>query len=203
MRVEVYAGAAILAVALGVGTGIYVTRGASDQYAQCRSSAVAGGTIGGPFTLVSETGATVTDADVITKPSIFYFGYTFCPDVCPLDTVRNADATAILAERGYDVLPVFVTVDPKRDTPEVVDDFTANIDDKMLGLTGSPEQIAAAAEAYKVYYKAHDDGDEFYLVDHSTYSYLMLPETGFVEFFSREKTSEEMADTVACYLDAA
>ncbi|MEM6825915.1 MAG: SCO family protein [Pseudomonadota bacterium] len=203
MRIEYYAGAAIFAVALGVGAGIYITRGNTDQYAQCREGAVAGGSIGGPFTLVSETGETVTDTEVLDKPSILYFGYTFCPDVCPLDTVRNADATAILAEQGYDVTPIFISVDPTRDTPEVMDEFTSQIDDSMLGLTGNPEQIASAASAYKVYYKSHEDsGDEFYLVDHSTYSYLTLPGTGFVEFFSRDVTAEQMAETTACFIAA-
>jgi protein SCO1/2 len=204
MRVEVYAAAALLVVAAGVGTTVYLTSGKEDRFADCRTGAVAGGDIGGPFTLVSETGATVTDADVITKPTLMYFGYTFCPDVCPLDTVRNADAAAILADRGYDVLPVFVSVDPKRDTPQVMDDFTANIDERTLGLTGSPEQIAKVAGEYKVFYKAHDDEDpDYYLVDHSTFTYLMLPEIGFVDFFRRDETAEQMADRVACMLDAA
>ena len=204
MKVEYYAGAALLTVALGVGGTILLTQGSGDdRFAPCRSGAVAGGDIGGPFTLVSETGETVTDADVITGPTLIYFGYTFCPDVCPLDTVRNADAAAILAERGYDVTPVFVTVDPKRDTPEAMDDFTANVDDRMIGLSGSPEQIEAAAAAYKVYYNLHDDeDDEFYLVDHSTYSYLMMPETGFLDFFRRDIPAEDVADQIACFLDA-
>jgi len=205
MKTEVYAGAAILAVALGVGAGLYLTRGSGDdQFAQCRNGTVAGGDIGGPFTLTSGKGETVTDQDVLSKPAIIYFGYTFCPDVCPLDTVRNADAAAILDERGYDVTPIFITIDPKRDTPEAVDDFTANIYDKMVGLTGTEEQIAAVADAYKVYYKAHDaEEDEFYLVDHSTYSYMTLPGQGFVDFFRRDNTAEEIADTAACYIDNA
>ncbi len=204
MKVEYYAGAALLVVALGVGGTMLLTRGGDDAFAQCREGAVAGGDIGGPFMLVSETGETVTESDVITGPTLIYFGYTFCPDVCPLDTVRNADAAALLAERGYDVKPVFVTIDPKRDTPEVMADFTANVDDRMLGLSGSPEQIQAVADAYKVYYNAHDEeDDEFYLVDHSTYTYLMLPETGFVDFFRRDTTPEAMADRVACFIDAA
>ena len=177
-----------------------------DEYAQCRATSVAGGAaaIGGPFTLVSETGDTVTEKDVIDQPTLVYFGYTFCPDVCPIDAARNADAVAILEERGMMVKPVFITVDPKRDTPEVVREFTDYMHPRMLGLTGSEEQVSVASKAYRAYSKIHepDEGDEeFYLVDHSTQSYLMFPEKGFMEFFRREDTAEEMADRIQCFME--
>ncbi len=204
---RIYLIAAFFAVVAGAGLSVLIMSesGGDDQFAQCRATTVAGGAaeIGGPFTLVSETGETVTDADVITRPSLIYFGYTFCPDVCPLDTARNADAIDLLTEKGLDVQPVFISIDPERDTPDVVDDFTANLHEDMLGLTGSPEQVAAASQAYKTYYRKHDTGDEFYLVDHSTFSYLVLPEHGFVEFFRREMTAEQIADSTACFVNAA
>ena len=178
----------------------------ADQFAECRSGQVAGGSsqIGGPFTLVSETGETVTDKDVLTGPSILYFGYTFCPDVCPLDTSRNADAVDILEERGKMVTPVFISIDPERDTPEVVADFTHNLHPRMVGLTGSPEQVKAASQAYRTYYKKQEsDDEEYYLVDHSTFSYLTLPGHGFVDFFKRDETPEQMADRIGCFLDKA
>ncbi|MEO3417119.1 SCO family protein [Roseovarius sp. CAU 1744] len=179
-----------------------------DEFAQCRASAVAGGAaeIGGPFTLISETGETVTEKEVIDQPSLVYFGYTFCPDVCPIDAARNADAAAILEERGTIVKPVFITVDPKRDTPEVVREFTDYMHPRMLGLTGSDEQISAASKAYRAYFKIHEaeEGDEdFYLVDHSTQTYLMFPDKGFVEFFRRSDTAEQMADRVQCFVEAS
>ncbi len=198
--------ASAAAVAL-VGGAWFATRGGDgggDRFAQCRSSQIAGGadTIGGPFELLNAKGETVTDMDVITEPSIVYFGYTFCPDVCPMDTARNAEAVDVLAERGHSVTPVFISIDPKRDTPEAVGDFAFNLHEKMIGLTGSPDQVKAASKAYKTYYKAHDTGeDEYYLVDHSTFSYLVLPEDGFVEFFRRDETPEQMADKVGCFLD--
>ncbi len=192
----------------GVGVAIWLgQRSASDDvFAQCRSTAIAGGAaqIGGPFTLVSETGETVTDQDVITEPSLLYFGYTFCPDVCPLDTVRNAEAVAMLEEDGVMVQPVFISVDPERDTPEALDVFTANVHPRMLGLTGTPEQTDAAARAYRVYYRINRDGDDpYYLVDHSAFSYLVLPEYGFVEFFNRDLTPAQIAETTACFVEAA
>ena len=115
---------------------------------------------------------------------------------------RNADAVDLLEERGEMVKPVFISVDPKRDTPQVVDDFTANLHPRMLGLTGSPEQVKAASQAYRTFYQAQDADDEYYLVDHSTLSYLVLPDEGFVEFFRRDASAEQMADRIQCFLDA-
>ena len=202
---SIYAGAAAVAVvALIGGTYVMTTRGAEDAFAACRVGAVAGADVGGPFTLVSETGQTVTDTDVITKPSLIYFGYTFCPDVCPLDTMRNAIAVDILAEQGHDVQPVFITIDPERDTPQVVAEFTDVMHPEMLGLTGSEEQVDAASKAYRTYYKKHppEDGeDDYYLVDHSTFTYLVMPETGFAEFFRRDTTAEDLAEKVACFVE--
>jgi protein SCO1/2 len=208
-RAYALASVALISVLIaGVGVALWIGQRASadDLFAQCRASSVAGGTadIGGPFTLVSETGETVTEADVITQPSLLYFGYTFCPDVCPLDTVRNAEAVAMLEEDGMMVQPVMITVDPERDTPEVMDDFTANIHPRFLGLTGTPEQTDAAARAYRVYYRINRDGDDpYYLVDHSAFSYLVLPDHGFVEFFNRDVPPADMAARTACFVEAA
>ncbi len=203
-RTLTYAGFAAAVAVAGL-AGMYLLGRPSAQEA-CGQTKVAGeAEIGGPFTLISETGETVTDADVLTKPSLVYFGYTFCPDVCPYDTVRNAEAADLLAEMGLDVQTVFISVDPGRDTPEALRDFTDYVDEGMLGLTGSEEQIEAAAKAYKAYYKVHEpeeEGDQFYLVDHSTFTYLMLPETGFAEFYRREATPEKIAESVACFLGA-
>ncbi len=190
----------------GTGAAILMSRGGDDPFAQCREGVVAGGagSVGGPFTLVSETGDTVTDADVITGPTLVYFGYTFCPDVCPLDTIRNAEAVDILDASGRDVLPVFITLDPARDTPEVMEAYTANVHERMLGLSGTEEQTNAAAQAYRVYYQSHADGtDPYYLVDHTAFTYLMMPGVGFVDFFNRETTPDQMATRTACFIDAA
>lgn len=202
--------AAAIAVA-GVGAMYVAGFGASDPedaFAQCRASNVAGGAaqIGGPFELVSETGETVTDQDVIDRPTLIYFGYTYCPDVCPMDAARNAAAVDILDERGYRIKPVFISVDPARDTPEVMAEFTDYLHPRMLGLTGSEEQVRAASKAYRTYFQAQtpaEGEEEFYLVDHSTMSYLSLPGHGFVEFFRRDTTPEQMADRIACFADAA
>jgi protein SCO1/2 len=177
----------------------------ADRLAQCRGGAVAGGDIGGPFTLVDETGQTVTDADVITAPTIVYFGYTFCPDICPMDVQRNGFALEILDEQGVMANGLFITIDPERDTPEVVAAFTENFHPRMLGLTGSDEQVAAASAAYRTYYRKQEAeaDDPYYLMDHSTFSYIVLPGEGFVDFIRREDTPEDVAARVACFAEAA
>lgn len=183
-------------------------RDTGDALAACRSGAIAGGAgqIGGPFELMDETGNIVTDRDVIDMPTLIYFGYTYCPDVCPMDAARNAEAITLLEDRGVMVKPVFISVDPERDTAEQLADFTDYLHPRMLGLTGTPEQVKAASKAYRTYYKKHEpeDGDEeYYLVDHSTFTYLTFPEIGFVEFFRRDETAQAMADKIACFVDKA
>ena len=195
---------AVIVVLTGLGTALFfaLRPAPDDRFAQCRATAVAGGaaTIGGPFELTDHTGKRVTDADVIDGPTLMYFGYTFCPDVCPLDTYRNAEAVAVLDERGVDVKPVMVTIDPARDTPESMAAFVGYLHENMVGLTGTQEEIDAAIKAYRVYAVKNGDGEN-YLMDHSTWTYLMAPDYGFLEFFGRDITPEDMADKVACFVD--
>ncbi len=178
--------------------------GGSDDFADCRRGTVAGGTasIGGPFTLTDGSGARVTEADVITGPTLLYFGYAFCPDVCPFDLARNAAAADLLAEAGVDVGLAFITIDPERDTPTVASAFARQIHPRMVGLSGSPEDIAAAAGAYRIYFRKADDDPEFYLMDHSTFTYLAAPGQPFIEYYSAEMSAEDIAQSVACYADA-
>ncbi len=196
------AGAALLAALLGTWAA---TRGAADAFADCRGGQVAGGDLGGPFELVDGAGRPVTDADVITEPTLLYFGYTFCPDVCPLDMLRNAEAAAILDAQGIPARPVFVTVDPARDTPEVVGAFAGNFAEDAVGLTGAPEQVEAAKAAWRVYAQLGEGED--YLVDHSAFTYLVLPGTGpeggFVDVANRDEAPEAVAERLGCFAEAA
>lgn len=195
--------AAVVAAAFLGLSAYYVWSGfAGDSFSRCQAGQVAGGDIGGPFTLQNAQGQTVTDAEVLAKPALVYFGYTFCPDVCPLDMARNVEAVDILEERGFDVTPVFISVDPERDTPEALGDYAANLHPKLVALTGSADQVRGASQAYKTYYKKQDAGDEFYLVDHSTMTYLMLPGRGFADFYRRDVAADQMAESVACFLAA-
>lgn len=202
---KLYAGVAAAAVAalLGGSAWYILSARSGDAFAQCRQGQVAGGAIGGPFTLVGSDGQTVTDAEVLSKPSLVYFGYTFCPDVCPMDMARNVEAVDILEERGFDVVPVFISIDPERDTPDVLADYSENMHPKLIALTGTTEQVKAASNAYKTFYEKQPAEDEFYLVNHSTFTYLMLPGIGFVDFFRRDLMSDQLAERVTCFLEAA
>jgi protein SCO1 len=203
-RTYAIAAAAGLAALLGgVASRVWFAPSNDGKYAQCGEGQAIGASIGGPFTLVDQKGTTVTEKDVLKGPALVYFGYTFCPDVCPLDAQRNADAVDILAKKGLEVTPVFITIDPARDTPQVLADWTSAIHPKMIGLTGTPEQIKAVSAAYKTYYKQQSSDDENYLMDHSIYTYLMLPDIGFAEFFDRDIPADKLAEKVGCFLNAS
>lgn len=191
-------------IAIGLAATIFmVARPVADPFAECRDASVARATakIGGPFELVAETGAVMSDKEVISGPSLLYFGYSYCPDVCPTDNARNAEAIYQLDEMGVDVLPVFISVDSARDTPELLKDFTDAMHPRMLGLTGSEEQVRQASRAYRTYYKVQNPGDAYTLIDHSTQSYLMFPDYGFVEAFGRDVPAADMAEQLACFVE--
>lgn len=137
---------------------------------------LAGASIGGPFTLVNGDGKTVTDKDFAGKYRIMYFGYTFCPDVCPVDVQNIGGAMKALDKSNpklsAQIVPVFVTIDPARDTPAVVKQFTAAFYPRMVGLTGTAEQVDAAAKVYRVPY-AKRETPSGYLMDHGRQAYLM------------------------------
>lgn len=137
-----------------------------------------GAAIGGPFELVSETGETVRWNDFDGKYRMVYFGYTWCPDVCPFDLNRMMAGYRQFAEEhpdlAADIQPIFITVDPERDTPEKVREYTANFGEELIGLTGSPEAIEEAATNFSVFYsRGPDDPSVGYLMQHSNAGYLM------------------------------
>ncbi|MDM7457998.1 MAG: SCO family protein [Paracoccus sp. (in: a-proteobacteria)] len=198
-------GAAAIGVLLGGGLFLMQSK-ADDPLAACRASTVAGGldAFGTDFVLTRQDGARVTQDEVFTKPSLLYFGYTFCPDVCPLDVSRNAEVQELLAEKGVEIQNVFITVDPRRDTPEALAQFTSIFADDMIGLTGTEEEIKAVNQGWRNYYKINDeDDDEYYLVDHMTMTYLVMPGNKTIEFFPNSLDPEPMADRVGCFLEAS
>ncbi len=140
-----------------------------------------GARIGGPFTLVSEDGKTVTDRNFLGKYRIVYFGYTYCPDVCPTDVAALMKGLHEFAKsdpaRAARIVSLFITVDPARDTGPVLRSFTDQFDPQLIGLTGSADAIAAAAKAYGVAYSAQTpSAPGVYMVDHSNAAYLMDPD---------------------------
>jgi protein SCO1 len=167
----------------------------------CGTAARAGSasvTVGGPFTLTGPDGTTVTDQTYRGKWLLIFFGYTFCPDTCP--TTLNEIATALekLGPDAQRLQPLFISVDPERDTPEIMKRYTAAFDARIVGLVGSPQQIAAIAEEYGAYGAAHPHkaGTQDYPVDHSTYIYLMDPQGKFVRGFDAETPGYRIADTM-------
>lgn len=161
-----------------------------------------GAAIGGDFTLVDKTGKTVHAADFKGRYTVLYFGYSFCPDVCPLDVQmlmrgyhKFAKAHPDLAAK---VVPLFITIDPARDKPEVVGQFTAHFGKELIGLTGSDAQIAQIAKSYAVYYKkGQGTGPNDYLMDHSRAAYLMGPEGQPIALLPVDKDADAVANEFA------
>ncbi len=154
--------------------------------------------IGGPFELVDQTGRPVTQDSLKGKWSLIYFGYTYCPDVCPTSlSVMSQALDALDPALAAKVTPVFFTVDPERDTVEQLALYHQSFHPSFLMLTGTPEQVRAAAKAYRVYYrKAENDSATEYLMDHSSITYLMNPDGGYVTHFGHDATPEGIAETL-------
>lgn len=157
--------------------------------------------IGGSFTLVDGTGATRTDDDFRGRLMLVYFGFTYCPDVCPTELQAMGQAVDLLGEKAESVQPIFITIDPERDTPQMVGQYVESFHPRMIGLTGTPEQVAAAAKAYRVYYrKAEVEGSSDYLMDHSSIVYLMGRDGKFLTHFSHGTSPQDMAKGIANHL---
>jgi protein SCO1/2 len=161
--------------------------------------------IGGPFSLVDQTGAPVTDKSYAGRYRLIYFGYTFCPDACPTELQVMAQAMDLLGPAAAKVQPIFITIDPARDTVQQMAAYVQQFDKRLVGLTGSPQQIADAAHAYKVYYaKAEAEGDPAnYAMNHSSYVYLMDPAGKFVTVFSSDMDADKMAAAIEHYIGQA
>ena len=191
--------AALAALVLGGGLAYVV--GAPPGPSAPQSSPVASSgkaLIGGPFSLIDQTGRRVTDQDFRGRYLLVYFGYTFCPDVCPAGLQVISAALDQLGPAADQITPVFITIDPARDTPAKMAEYVKSFHPRLVGLTGTPAEIAAAIKTYRVYAKMVPDerrpGD--YTMDHSSVVYLMGP-TGELVTFSAELTK---ADQLAAQL---
>jgi cytochrome oxidase Cu insertion factor (SCO1/SenC/PrrC family) len=152
--------------------------------------------IGGPFTLTDHDGRRVTEKDFAGRFMLIYFGYTFCPDVCPTELNTMALALDRLGTRVR-VVPVFITIDPKRDTPEALKTYLASFGPDFVGLTGSDADIAAVAKEYRVYYKQSEGSDPgSYLMDHTSLLYLMGPDGRLAALFRTGATPEDIANGI-------
>ena len=152
--------------------------------------------VGGPFSLVGADGKAVTDADFRGRYMLVFFGFTHCPDICPAELQVIAQTLDKLDDKGKKVVPVFITLDPERDTPQAMADYVKSFGPNFVGLTGSPEAIAAAAKAYRVAFAKVEDKESAgdYSVDHSALVYLMDPEGKYVTHFSYGTGADELAE---------
>jgi protein SCO1/2 len=158
--------------------------------------------IGGPFTLTDQHGRTFTSAALHGKLGRIYFGYTYCPDICPTELQTISAALDRLGKSADQVVPVFITVDPARDTPAVLARYLEDFSPRLIGLTGTPDQIAAVARAYRVYYAkaASSGGADDYMMDHSNIIYLMGRDGRYLTHFSLQSTPDQIAAAIRAHL---
>jgi len=155
------------------------------------------GHVGGPFTLIDHTGKQRTDADFRGKLLIVYFGYTTCPDICPTELMQIGLAVDKLGAAGDEVQPLFISVDPERDTPAVLAPYVAQFHPRLIGLTGTPQQIRSVADSYKAYYAKYTPPDgAIYLIDHTGFVYLVGRDGQYAGFFPPGTTADRMIEII-------
>lgn len=187
----------IIALALSLSIAACGSGGTGNQ-----PPPLAGARIGGPFTLVDKAGKSVRWSDFEGRYRIVYFGYAYCPDVCPMDVQSLMKGYRLFKkdspELADDIQPIFITIDPERDTPAVVGEFTAAFSDQLIGLTGTPGQVKQAARAFSVYYtKGETSGEGGYLMDHSRAAYLMGRKGEPIALLPTDKGPQAVADELA------
>lgn len=159
--------------------------------------------VGGPFSLVDHHGNKISEKSYAGKFKLIYFGYTFCPDVCPTELQVISSALDMLGDKAAPIQPIFITVDPARDTVAIMAEYVSNFHESFVGLTGTPEQVTAAAKAYRVYFskaKSADADDDSYLMDHSSIIYLMDGRGGFLKHFNFGTKPKALAEELKKYL---
>jgi cytochrome oxidase Cu insertion factor (SCO1/SenC/PrrC family) len=161
------------------------------------------GSVGGPFALVDHTGRRRTDADFRGKLLLVYFGFTYCPDICPTDLQAIGLALDRLGGAGDVVQPLFVTLDPERDTPAHLADYVPLFHPRLVGLSGDVSAIRQAARAYKVYYAKVATAADDYTIDHSGFIYLMDRAGQYLGFFPPGTPPDRMADVIRLLVDGA
>ncbi len=201
MRYNRIAVVVLLILAVLVGEWVWL-KWETDRPSGDGSATVAGQAVvpGGPFSLVDHKGNPSSDQDFSGRHLLMLFGYTYCPDVCPTSLGAIASALDLLGDRGEAVQPLFVTIDPERDTPAVLADYVASFHPRLIGLTGSAEQIRQVAYDYRVYYAKAETGDGDYLVDHSAYIYLIGPDGQTLTYLKHDATPEAMAEAIGAFL---
>lgn len=190
----------LLALALAAGAALLLLRPSQPE------GNLTGATVGGPFTLTDETGRTVTSESFKGQWRLIYFGFTYCPDICPTDTAKLAAGLKLFEEKhpkeAATLQPLFITVDPERDTPAALAEFTNSFHPRLLGLTGTREQIDAALKAFRIYaQKVPGTTPDSYTYDHLAVFYLMDPDGRPVQFVAGQgATPQSIADMLERFL---
>ena len=167
----------------------------------CNSSTNFINGLGGPIELVDQNNTAFSLEKQNASLSLLYFGYSYCPDICPYDLERNAYVKDIMDEQQLDINLVFITLDPSRDTTERLKDFSEYIHNSMIALTGSNDKIVGLKKAYGVFGKSNkvDYEDQSYLVDHSTFSYLVNKDGEVLSYFNRRESPEKISEKIKCF----
>ena len=186
------------ALAAGALLALALVPGARDRLLP-KDMSVGRALVGGPFELVDHTGKPVTDRDFRGRYMLVMFGFTFCPDICPSGLQVLSAALDKIGRKADKVVPIFISVDPERDTPKALADYVVSFHPRLVGLTGTPEQVDKAAKAYRVYYKkVRDEASSApYTIDHSALIYLMGPDGAYVAHFTHATGVEAMAERLA------
>jgi protein SCO1/2 len=222
LKVIRYASLALLALVAGIWGWAWVSKSPDETLGEAFASRLAGVfgqsmpvpsqggmqlpqgmVLGGPFSLVNQEGRAVTERDFAGRWLLVYFGFTYCPDVCPTELGTIAAALDAMGAAGERVTPVLISVDPQRDTPAQLADYVSRFHPRMQGLTGTPEQVAAAARAYRVFYsRVQRPNMTDYTMDHSSFIYLVGPDGRVRSLFRPETTPEAIAGAVAAQMRA-
>ena len=161
--------------------------------------------IGGPFSLITHEKKPVTDKDFQGKWLLIYFGFTHCPDICPEELEKLAEVTEILYKqknKQQPFQPVFVSVDPERDTPELITKYLKDYSPHFIGLTGTREQVGDMCKHYRVYFSQGPRVGDDYIVDHAIIMYLINPNGEFVDYYGRNKNAKEVASAIEQHMNA-
>lgn len=160
---------------------------------ESKPSLVVAENFGGPFTLIDTNGKTVTEKDFENQYRLIYFGFTYCPAICPTELQRINTVLKELGDKSNEIQPIFITVDPERDTVDVMKNYVAMFNPRLIGLTGTPQQIEKIKKEYKVYAaKVKDDTMSDYTVDHSSFIYFMGPNDTLYQIFKADDSVESM-----------
>lgn len=184
-------------LALGLASAIAVLPGARQALLPSAGPTTSGkALIGGPFSLTSDEGRRVTEKDFRGRHMLVFFGFTSCPDICPAGLQLMAAALDNLGDKADRITPIFISVDPERDTPQAIGEYVKNFNARLVGLTGTPEEIAAVTKAYKVYFKKvpNDASPADYGMDHTSIIYLMGPGGEYIAHFTPTTTVEQMTE---------